>query len=254
LIESKTNSGQKNGRIPVQSIKTIMFDLDGTLRHNDPPGVDIFHDMVEAEGWPLDESARRAAERWTYQYWASSDDLKSDLAEVGDEREELYRLFAQRHLELLGIAPEARRELSQRLYRRMMAEYSPVDLVPEDVRPTLEWIRTQGFGVGLVSNRHEPLQSVVEELSLEGLFDFTLAAGEVGWWKPDPRLLRHAAELAEARPGAAVYVGDNPYADVKGAAKAGIHPILIDPRGLFPEANCPSIETIGQLPSLLNGN
>lgn len=228
-----------------------MFDLDGTLRHNDPPGIEVFHEMVEAEGWRLEDSKRREAERWTYEYWASSDELKSDVRQAGDKREDLYRLYILRHLSLLGIPTETRPHLSRHLQHKMSRDYSPLNRVPPDVRPTLEWCRMHGFGLGLVSNRHEPLQPIVEEVGLEGIFDFTLAAGEVGWWKPDPRLLRHAVELANTRTAATVYVGDNPYADVECARKAGLHPVLIDPRGLFPQPDCLVIRTVGELRYLL---
>jgi FMN phosphatase YigB (HAD superfamily) len=48
-------------------------------------------------------------------------------------------------------------------------------------------------------------------------------------------------------PGQAVYVGDNYFADVIGAQRAGMRAVLIDPEGLFPEADCPVIHKISEL-------
>ncbi len=56
------------------------------------------------------------------------------------------------------------------------------------------------------------------------------------------------------QPSQSLYVGDNYYADVVGASRAGLKPVLIDPEGLFPEADCPIICKIGDLPELLSSH
>ena len=86
---------------------------------------------------------------------------------------------------------------------------------------------------------------------LAGYFDFTLAAGEINAWKPEPEIFRHALNRCALKPEQAVYVGDNYYADIIGAQGAGLLPVLIDPDDLFPEATCAVIRTIGELPALL---
>ena len=56
----------------------------------------------------------------------------------------------------------------------------------------------------------------------------------------------------EIEPGQAVYVGDNYFADVIGAQRAGIGAVLIDPQDLFPEADCPVIQKISELKLVLD--
>jgi FMN phosphatase YigB (HAD superfamily) len=46
-----------------------------------------------------------------------------------------------------------------------------------------------------------------------------------------------------------VYVGDNYFADVVGSRRAGLHPVLYDPRGIFPEADCSTIKSFDELMS-----
>jgi putative hydrolase of the HAD superfamily len=70
-------------------------------------------------------------------------------------------------------------------------------------------------------------------------FDWLVAAGEVGVSKPDPAIFHLALERAGAPADQAVYVGDNYWADVVGAQRAGLRPVLLDPHRLFPEAVCP---------------
>jgi FMN phosphatase YigB (HAD superfamily) len=53
------------------------------------------------------------------------------------------------------------------------------------------------------------------------------------------------------RPEQAVYVGDNYFADVLAAQSAGLHSILLDPRRVFPEADCAVVDKIEQVKELL---
>jgi putative hydrolase of the HAD superfamily len=108
-----------------------------------------------------------------------------------------------------------------------------------------------GYTVGLVSNRREPLDALVSELGLAEFFDFTLSAGQAGSWKPDPAIFQQAVALAGCRPEAAVNVGDNFYADVEGARRAGLRPILIDPHDVFTDPGCPVIHAPGELEDAL---
>jgi putative hydrolase of the HAD superfamily len=48
-----------------------------------------------------------------------------------------------------------------------------------------------------------------------------------------------------------IYIGDNYYADVVGARRAGLRPVLYDPQGVFPEADCAIIKSFDELNSIL---
>jgi HAD superfamily hydrolase (TIGR01549 family) len=239
-----------NGAIPIRDIQWVFFDFDGTLRHNEPNGMDTFHAFAAEAGLPLTPERRDEVVRWNHAYWADSDELRADTVAADGDLEERWRLYTRRHLLAIGATEDRLEALAESLQQRMTAEYQAVDLVPDDVQPTLERLRAAGYRLALISNRTDPIANKVEELALSDAFEFTLSAGEVGWWKPDPRLLRYAAERAEVEPPAIVYVGDNPYADVQGARNAGLHPVLIDSEGLFPDVDCPKIRSIGDLQTL----
>ena len=66
-------------------------------------------------------------------------------------------------------------------------------------------------------------------------------------WKPEPHIFVHACERLNVIPTEAVYVGDNYYADVVGARRAGLQPVLYDPRGIFPEPGCATIKSFDEL-------
>lgn len=237
---------------PQAEIDAILFDFDGTLRMDSPRSVDAFHAHAQSEGIEVTPDRRRAAWRWIHAYWASSDELNADLAAArGDEGAYFWRRHAQRHLEVLGVPESHRADLARKLVRRMREEHHPEDIVPEDVPPTLNTLRGWGYRLGLVSNRHDPLDEVVARLGMGGHFDLVLAAGEVDMWKPDPGLLLHAAGLIGSAPQRTLYVGDNPYADVAAARAAEMRAVLIDPEGFFPEVECLRITAISDLAQYL---
>jgi putative hydrolase of the HAD superfamily len=70
--------------------------------------------------------------------------------------------------------------------------------------------------------------------------------------EPDPEIFRQALKLANSSPGQAVYVGDNYYADVVGARRAGIRPILLDPHDVFNDADCEVITGLNEIIGLLS--
>jgi HAD superfamily hydrolase (TIGR01549 family) len=229
--------------------KAVFFDLDGTLRVNDPPALDIFYRITAELGFETDSNLRRIGERWVSEYWADSDELKKDIERFGEYRDNaaFWKNHAWRHLRKIGADDNMASSIAGELTERMRDEYQPNDLVPESVFPTLIKLRDAGFRLGLVSNRSRPMDELVDELGLSEYFELILTAGEVGWYKPDPRLLQYAADKLNAEPSKSLYIGDNYYADVLGARAAGMTPVLVDPRQIYEDADCLVIEDIAEI-------
>jgi FMN phosphatase YigB (HAD superfamily) len=235
------------------SLQAIFFDLDGTLRHNDPPAIPFFHRMAAELGVNPDSQTRLQAERWTYTYWAESDDLKADLEMYGpwENNGVFWANHSRRHLQALNAPEDVAAELAPVITKKMLDIYQPVDCVPDDVIPTLEWLRSEGYKLAIISNRNQPFTDLLIKLGLQDAVDFSLASGEIGSWKPDVKVFLHAASLAGVEPNQVAYVGDNYFADAQGAHGAGMLPVLLDPNDLFPDADCLRIEAIGDIPGVL---
>ena len=137
------------------------------------------------------------------------------------------------------------------LTRCMRDEYTPEDLVAEDVPSMLQTLKEQGYRLAVISNRRNPFDEQLASLGLNTYFEYSLAAGTINTWKPDPKIFQHALFEMGVEPESALYVGDNYFADVIGAQSAGIKAVLIDPINLFPEANCLVIERLTELDSVL---
>ena len=231
-------------------ITTVLFDLDGTLRHSDPNGFESFVIYLSELGHSVPAEKVMAGHRWVHYYWSISPELLGDLREFGSETPEFWLRHTERQLRAVGVDGDLA-PLTAQIGKLFEERYRPVHRVPEDVVPTLERLRALGYRVALVSNRREPLADLCVELGLAPHFDFTLSAGEAAAWKPDPAIFLKAVALAGGTPAATAYVGDNYYADVVGARAAGLWPILIDPLGIFPDAGCPIIRSMSELEATL---
>jgi HAD superfamily hydrolase (TIGR01549 family) len=234
-----------------KKITTVIFDLDGTLRHSVPKGETLFLDFAASLGAPSDLEARCKARRWAHDYWADSECLLVDVKTYGKVSGEFWENYAWRQLQALGVSKTQAKEWAPLVHKHLKENYDPEDVIPEDVIPTLQTLREAELTVGLVTNREDPVDEYLHEVGLANHLDFFFAAGDIGAWKPSPEIFYYALGLANAKPQEAVYVGDNYYADVVGASKANIQPILIDPEGVFPDAVCPVISTIGELIEIL---
>jgi len=230
-------------------IKAFLFDLDGTLRHSVPVSGDVFSDFAEEMGLSLSPEDRLRAARWEHYYWASSPEVQDDsrLWESGDD-DAFWARYCERRLLVLGASEEAARKLAPRIRDMMEERYQPKDWIPPELPETLETLRAKGYRLGVLSNRQKNFDSVLEKIGLLPYFEITMAAGEVGVWKPAPEVFHAALRKMNLVPEEAVYVGDNYYADVVGARAAGMFPVLYDRRRLFPDAECPVIQSFSQLP------
>lgn len=239
-----------NHRLPAD-LRMILFDLDGTLRYNRPRYDQAIYDYAVQLGLP-DEPARRPHfARWTHYYWAQSPELLQDIQTYPDMDVPFWDHYMLRSLQALDCPADCANDLAPKIRLYMQDEYRPEDVVSPDVPETLQALQAAGYRLGLLSNRTHSCQEHLEQLGLHTYFEYTLISGEIGIWKPDPGIFHHALQHLGIASHQAIYVGDNYYADVVGAQRAGIQPVLLDPEGVFPNADCPVIRRIGDLPALL---
>jgi len=237
--------------IQPNGIKAIFFDLDGTLRHSVPSGGDVFTDYVRTLGFHVSQEDRLRAMRWEHLYWANSMDLRDDLLAHSGETENFWNEYSRRRLVALGASPALAREFAARVSAHMGAVYRPESIVPDEVRNTLVALKQAGYIMAVLSNRNDSFVELLNNHKIGEFFDFSIAAGEVQVWKPDPGLFEHALKRAGLSAQQAIYVGDNYFADVVGSRSAGLTPVLLDPLGIFPEADCLTIKTFDELKSIL---
>ena len=119
-------------------------------------------------------------------------------------------------------------------FGRYIVEYERAWQLYDDALPTLDALAAAIPGVrfGIVTNAELPFQQAkLDATGLASRVELTVASGEVGAAKPDPRIFEYACERFGVAPSAAVYVGDRLDTDAIGAASAGLTGVWLDRKG-----------------------
>lgn len=103
-----------------------------------------------------------------------------------------------------------------------------------DVLPAVEALAAAGIRMAVVSNWLWDGPELLHDLELARHFEALVISARVGYQKPHAGIFQHALEVMDVAPGRAMHVGDNYQADVVGARRVGITPVLIDRRSEDP--------------------
>jgi putative hydrolase of the HAD superfamily len=228
----------------VTGVRTVFFDFDGTLVFHDPDSFEIISQFCTDIGQPLSVEAEREGRRMRHQYFV--DPLIREELD-GLSRDGFYQHFNRYLLEALCVQGDL-----EQLAFELTGRFGDVKLTyhcPEAGCRTLIELRRRGYTLGLITNREnvDRFRELLRLMELGSYFDLILASGEVGIRKPEAGIFYAALDRANAEPSRSIYVGDNYWADVVGARNADITPVLYDPHGLFPEADCRILLSMDEL-------
>ena len=113
------------------------------------------------------------------------------------------------------------------IFRRSAVEMVAEFVIPlPGVQPMLEALRERNVAVAVLSNGWNPLQARKAEQA--GFRGKLLVSSEIGAQKPAPAAFERLLEALGTAANDAWYVGDDPYGDVAGAQRAGMHAIWMN--------------------------
>lgn len=189
-------------------IQAVIFDLDGTLLNRDA-SLKLF---IESQ-----------YER-----------LKPELEVIPKQR------YVERFIEL-----DARGMVwKDRVYQQLVEEFQLKEIAWQELladyvscfkdycvpfphlKIVLEELKEKSIRMGIISNGRGQFQmDAIQALGIKQYFDVILISEWEGIKKPDSRLFEKALAAVSAEPEEALYVGDHPVNDVKGAKAAGLKAI-----------------------------
>jgi putative hydrolase of the HAD superfamily len=234
-----------------KQITTIVFDLDDTLRYNDPHAHNFFCDFAQTLGGIADREKRRAAQLWEHRYWASSEDLLGDIDSFTEGTEAFWLNYSRRHLQALGFTQADAERLASLAHAHMRDNYKPVSRVHAETIRSLEELRANGYLLGVITNRSKPIYNEMHAIGLDLHFDFYLTGSQLGAYKPRKEIFENMTAFTGHSKDELLYIGDNYYADVLGARNAGIETALLNWNGLYTDSDCITIRSIAELLPLL---
>ena len=211
--------------------RAVFFDAGETLVHPAPSFPELFSTIVTREGHPRDASQIVEGLSMVSDEFARAA-VEEELWTTHPDRSRRFWLGVyERFLEALDITSS--NGLTETLYHEFtrIENYEAFD----DVRPTLERLREEGYALGVISNFEPWLEDLLVRLELAPLLPTRVISGVEGVEKPDPIIFRLALERSALRPEEVVYVGDIPDFDIAPTAALGMFPVLIDRRGRHPE-------------------
>jgi len=204
--------------------RAVFLDLDDTLLDGGEAARGAW-EVITSQYAPRlgcePRSLREAIRRESIAFW-------KDESKV--ERQWRTRLRAARAhvirqtLEVEGLDPSFAWSMANEYGAEHRARLRPFP----DAMPVLEAIRSSGRRLALLTNGPQDLQrDKIDRFGLEEFFEVIVIEGEFGFGKPHRNVFQHALETTGVDPVEAWHVGDNLYADVMGAQRAGIHAVWI---------------------------
>lgn len=125
---------------------------------------------------------------------------------------------------------------------------------------TFDWVAAvladlagRDYRMSILSNSDGRTRDVFKDLGLDGFFERIFDSTEMGIAKPNGNVFKRALADLEMEPAEVLYIGDMYEVDVRGANRAGIGAIHLDPLHLYDTTEWPGehIEDIRGLPSWL---
>ena len=106
--------------------------------------------------------------------------------------------------------------------------------VEPDAILTLEWLKSKGYKIGLISNASdkEDVYTLLNQFNLIDFFEHIIISAEFGLRKPHKDIFQEGLTLFSANPENCFMVGDRLDMDILGAKKIGITSIWISRRSV----------------------
>jgi putative hydrolase of the HAD superfamily len=189
-------------------IRAVLFDLDGTLLDRQTCVRNCVADQYERFAGRLGSATR-----------ADFMELFLRLDQRGYVEKPLVYDSMGREL---GFSPELARPLTEDYF----AAYPRFSVGFANLTETLAELRGRDLRLGIVTNGRAALQSpAIETLGIAGFFDAVAISKVEGVAKPDSRIFHLTLNRVGVSPADAVFVGNHPHEDIRGAQQAGLRAI-----------------------------
>lgn len=193
----------------------IVFDSTGTLMVPSPEAAEVYAAVAARYGGPVtvgDVRTRLKAAMNRH----FLDGNETSATDQSHERER-WKKIVRDSIELEGDTLEA---AFSELWRHFASAQHW--RLYDDVAPTIDRLRDQGYRIAVASNFDERLTAIIEEMQIDDWFDAVLISADLGWSKPNTNFYDAATKRLEATDrNRLLMIGDTERGDVLAARQAG---------------------------------
>jgi putative hydrolase of the HAD superfamily len=217
----------------------VLFDFGGTLDADGVPSVEQFFRAYR------DAGGRTTREHFDVLFRESDRALAADPATrtrgfrdtVCEQSRLLIAFDGDAHLDAAAMA------VSVHAAAKAAAERNAL---------SLRALRDRGLRLGVLSNFTGNLDRCLAELGLASLFDVAIDSAIAGVRKPEAAIFHLALAQLGVDARRALMVGDNPFADIRAAARLGMSTCWLAPSGRSVPAGCVPTYRIERLADVLH--
>jgi putative hydrolase of the HAD superfamily len=233
--------------------EVVFFDVGDTLIRAHPSWAGVYRESLLEFGIDISEKdmERALLEETRGGAWWLNEQPFEPTEESSYERIKRF--------DLAVLARVGHPELDEEAIRLIESAFSKRSAwyVFPDVIPALAVLRDAAVRMGVISNFVWGGPELIHDLELAQYFDALTVSARVGFQKPHQGIFEHALNALQVEPQHAMHVGDSYNADVAGARRMGIEPVLIDRVGADParvrdENDDPDLPIVADLNELLD--
>ena len=210
-------------------VKAVLFDLFDTLLLLEKDQAFYVPSLRKLHEFLVKNGIRVSFEDFRRVYFEVRDELYTEVKESLEEPH--FNVRVSRTLRRLGYNFDVSHPVVVGATGAFADEFMRYVRLDADALDVLRKLHEK-YKLGLVSNFAIPecARRLLDKFSLREFFDVVLVSGEINKRKPSPEIFERALEILGVDASRAVFVGDMPGLDVKGAKNAGIMAVLIERR------------------------
>lgn len=227
--------------------RAVITDYIGTLtnvrRYTMEASIDKLYNALVEAGFPL--------EKETFMAVYSRSHEKYRLIRYGELREVTNAVWVSETLQCLGFGINVDDLKLKAALELFFKDY--IDSL--ELRPYAETLLkkvTETCKLGLISNfTYAPVvHKSLKQLGIDCYFDAIVVSGDCGWRKPHKNIFAEALKRLDVKAENAVFIGDSPLEDIKGALNSGLKTVFVQSQFF----NAVDLEASGLKPDIVVNN
>ena len=200
--------------------QTVFWDFDGTLVYCNQSFLDALQQALQEKQCETD---RECCARFLQEASSWNHPEESYIGRTGEcwwtDLQDKIKIF----LDSIHVSLNVQNEICE-MFRKNAISYSYH--IYEDATEILEKTKRNGVSNYIISNNFPELIQTIEKMGISRYFEDVFLSANIGYEKPRAEIFQYALQQT-GQPEMAYMVGDNPAADIQGAAAVGMRTIMV---------------------------